>query len=240
MTRRLSRDIHARIRWDSIPPRQCATTDEATDARARGASIVVRAARRRVDRGVRRTNRTERPKETTTFAGSIASTASIASIDPCALPRIDTGRVNRDARDGPRAIVDAKVGIGSMDDEVDGVQDARRGRRGRNGGDGLDVGRTRADVGTASVLTRGAVPLRVDAGTNGVADAATRTRAADIVKNAKTRWLRNTEVCDALLNYVAYGFEASAEAPMKPRAGTLYLINRRWCFKGWIKLAKKG
>ena len=127
-----------------------------------------------------------------------------------------------------------KVGIGSMDDEVDadvGTAPARRGRargaEGRNGGDGLDVGRTRADVGTASVLTRGAVPLRVDAGTNGVADAATRTRAADIVKNAKTRWLRNTEVCDALLNYVAYGFEASAEAPMKPRAGTLYLINRR-------------
>ena len=81
-----------------------------------------------------------------------------------------------------------------MDDEVDadvGTAPARRGRargaEGRNGGDGLDVGRTRADVGTASVLTRGAVPLRVDAGTNGVADAATRTRAADIVKNAKTR-----------------------------------------------------
>ena len=128
-----------------------------------------------------------------------------------------------------------KVGIGSMDDEVDadvGTAPARRrtpreAPEGRNGGDGLDVGRTRADVGTASVLTRGAVPLRVDAGTNGVADAAARTPLADIVKNAKARWLRNTEVCDALLNYVAYGFEASAEAPMKPRAGTLYLINRR-------------
>jgi len=83
---------------------------------------------------------------------------------------------------------------------------------------------------TATTVTangNGAVPLHVDGVNASVMDSAMRLRAVDIVKSAKTRWLKNTEVCDALLNYVAYGFETSSEAPVKPRAGTLYLINRR-------------
>lgn len=58
-------------------------------------------------------------------------------------------------------------------------------------------------------------------------DAAARERANEVVKTAKTRWLRNTEVCDVLLNYAAYGFEPSVDAPVRPLGGTLFLINRK-------------
>ena len=78
---------------------------------------------------------------------------------------------------------------------------------------GLHGGRTPAD------------PLREPSGA--VADAAMRQRALDVIKHARTRWLRNTEVCDVLLNYNAYGFEPENNAPVRPGAGTMFLINRK-------------
>jgi len=58
-------------------------------------------------------------------------------------------------------------------------------------------------------------------------DAAARQRAADVIKQGRSRWLKNTEVCDILLNYSVYDFVLSLEAPSKPGPGTLFLIDRR-------------
>ena len=58
-------------------------------------------------------------------------------------------------------------------------------------------------------------------------DAAARQRAADVIKQGRSRWLKNTEVCDILLNYSVYDFALSLDAPSKPGPGTLFLIDRR-------------
>ena len=38
----------------------------------------------------------------------------------------------------------------------------------------------------------------------------------DILVKARSSWLRNTEVCDLLEHYAAYGFDVSNEPPEKP------------------------
>ncbi|KAK9807768.1 hypothetical protein WJX72_008671 [[Myrmecia] bisecta] len=49
----------------------------------------------------------------------------------------------------------------------------------------------------------------------------------EILSKSRTCWLRNTEVCEVLQNYRAYGFQVSKESPVRPAGGTLYLFNRK-------------
>ncbi|KAK9846619.1 hypothetical protein WJX81_007767 [Elliptochloris bilobata] len=44
---------------------------------------------------------------------------------------------------------------------------------------------------------------------------------------AEQTWLKNTEVCELLLNYVAYNLPVSKEPPNQPPGGTVYLFDRR-------------
>ena len=47
-------------------------------------------------------------------------------------------------------------------------------------------------------------------------DGSTRTHVIDMLDQSRTRWLKNTEVCDMLLNYRSYGFALSKTAPVRP------------------------
>ncbi|OUS43224.1 CG-1 domain-domain-containing protein [Ostreococcus tauri] len=97
-------------------------------------------------------------------------------------------------------------------------------------GDRTKSGRGSRPTATATTVTGetargGAMALREPGSVGG--EASMRQRAVETLKHARARWLRNTEVCDVLLNYNAYGFECANDAPVRPSAGTLYLINRK-------------
>ena len=47
-------------------------------------------------------------------------------------------------------------------------------------------------------------------------DGSTRTHVIDMLDQSRTRWLKNTEVCDMLLNHRSYGFALSKTAPVRP------------------------
>lgn len=103
-------------------------------------------------------------------------------------------------------------GVGTSD--IPGMTSALAGTRfGSTGGSGSGSGGT-------------AQPLREPKSHAGE-DASARQRAADVIKQGRSRWLKNTEVCDILLNYSVYDFALSLEAPSKPGPGTLFLIDRR-------------
>lgn len=48
------------------------------------------------------------------------------------------------------------------------------------------------------------------------ADGSSRAHVVDLLRQSKARWLKNTEVCDILLNYRGYDFELSQTAPVTP------------------------
>ena len=48
------------------------------------------------------------------------------------------------------------------------------------------------------------------------ADGLNRGHVIELLKQSRSRWLKNTEVCDILLNYKSYDFELSANAPDRP------------------------
>ena len=80
----------------------------------------------------------------------------------------------------------------------------------------------------AKMSTR-AVPLSEPKVTSAMtsAEAETKAHISDIIRQSKSRWLKNTEVCDVLLNYPVYEFGLSLDAPYAPSAGTLFLIDRK-------------
>jgi hypothetical protein len=47
-------------------------------------------------------------------------------------------------------------------------------------------------------------------------DGANRAHVIDLLRQSRVRWLKNTEVCDILLNYRQYEFELSTTAPITP------------------------
>ena len=47
-------------------------------------------------------------------------------------------------------------------------------------------------------------------------DGANRAHVIDLLRQSRVRWLKNTEVCDILLNYRQYEFELSTTAPNTP------------------------
>ena len=47
-------------------------------------------------------------------------------------------------------------------------------------------------------------------------DGSNRTHIVDLLRQSRARWLKNTEVCDILLNYRAYDFSLSNNAPVCP------------------------
>ena len=47
-------------------------------------------------------------------------------------------------------------------------------------------------------------------------DGANRAHVVDLLRQSRVRWLKNTEVCDILLNYRQYEFELSTTAPITP------------------------
>ena len=48
------------------------------------------------------------------------------------------------------------------------------------------------------------------------ADGSNRAHIVELLRQARSRWLKNTEVCDILLNYKAYDFSLSSTAPVTP------------------------
>ena len=111
-----------------------------------------------------------------------------------------------------RGVTPGGVGTG----DVPGMTSALAGARfGSTGGSGSGSGGGGA-----------AQPLREPKSHAGE-DASARQRAADVIKQGRSRWLKNTEVCDILLNYSVYDFALSLDAPSKPGPGTLFLIDRR-------------
>jgi hypothetical protein len=48
------------------------------------------------------------------------------------------------------------------------------------------------------------------------ADGASRAHIIALLQQSQTRWLKNTEVCDILLNHRAYDFVLSPNAPIQP------------------------
>ena len=48
------------------------------------------------------------------------------------------------------------------------------------------------------------------------ADGSSRAHVVVLLRQSKARWLKNTEVCDILLNYRGYDFELSQTAPVTP------------------------
>ena len=47
-------------------------------------------------------------------------------------------------------------------------------------------------------------------------DGANRAHVIDLLRQSRVRWLKNTEVCDILLNYRQYEFGLSTTAPITP------------------------
>ena len=47
-------------------------------------------------------------------------------------------------------------------------------------------------------------------------DGANRAHVIDRLRQSRVRWLKNTEVCDILLNYRQYEFGLSTTAPITP------------------------
>jgi hypothetical protein len=47
-------------------------------------------------------------------------------------------------------------------------------------------------------------------------DGSDRAHVVELLRQSRVRWLKNTEVCDILLNYKAYDFSLSASAPVQP------------------------
>ncbi len=56
-------------------------------------------------------------------------------------------------------------------------------------------------------------------------DGSSRAHVIDLLRQSKARWLKNTEVCDILLNYRQYDFNLSQTAPVTPNGA---YIARRW------------
>lgn len=48
------------------------------------------------------------------------------------------------------------------------------------------------------------------------ADGSNRAHIIELLRQARSRWLKNTEVCDILLNFKAYDFSLSVSAPVTP------------------------
>ena len=53
------------------------------------------------------------------------------------------------------------------------------------------------------------------------ADGASRAHIIALLQQSQTRWLKNTEVCDILLNHRAYDFVLSPNAPIQPSGARL-------------------
>ncbi|DBA68383.1 TPA: hypothetical protein ACH3X2_013687 [Trebouxia sp. C0005] len=49
----------------------------------------------------------------------------------------------------------------------------------------------------------------------------------EILEKGKRSWLKNTEVCDMLLNYTACNLRVAKEPPCKPPGGSLFLFDRK-------------
>lgn len=47
-------------------------------------------------------------------------------------------------------------------------------------------------------------------------DGSDRAHVIELLRQSHVRWLKNTEVCDILLNYKAYDFPLSVSAPVTP------------------------
>ena len=88
---------------------------------------------------------------------------------------------------------------------------------------------TPSAVDVDKVMSTRAMPLSEPKITSAMASAEAETKAhiSDIIRQSKSRWLKNTEVCDVLLNYPVYEFGLSLDAPYAPSAGTLFLIDRK-------------
>lgn len=53
-------------------------------------------------------------------------------------------------------------------------------------------------------------------------DGSTRAHVIEMLNQSRTRWLKNTEVCDMLLNYRSYGFALSKTAPVRPPGASAF------------------
>ncbi len=53
-------------------------------------------------------------------------------------------------------------------------------------------------------------------------DGSTRAHVIEMLKQSRTRWLKNTEMCDMLLNYRSYGFALSKTAPVRPPGASAF------------------
>ncbi|KAK9820359.1 hypothetical protein WJX72_009412 [[Myrmecia] bisecta] len=49
----------------------------------------------------------------------------------------------------------------------------------------------------------------------------------EVLAKGQTTWLKNTEVCDLLLNFQAYNMRVSRDPPLQPPGGSLFLYDRR-------------
>ena len=76
---------------------------------------------------------------------------------------------------------------------------------------GSDSPATGSDVGSGGVSATALVMPEPEG-----PDGSTRTHVIDMLDQSRTRWLKNTEVCDMLLNHRSYGFALSKTAPVRP------------------------